>query len=148
MSDRLKGVTRLYVDSNVFIYLLEGEKHLQEMVQSAFRNIEDNKVSLFTSEITMTECLTGAFRAGLDDLAQNYLDLFASEGFITMLPINGDVCLAAARLGATHRLKTVDAIHLASATLAECQALLSNDSGFRSTERLEIVRLEQVGDGG
>jgi predicted nucleic acid-binding protein len=143
MSKRLSGISRLYLDSNIFIYLLEGQPELQDLVQSAFRDIEDNKVALYTSEISITECLNGAFRAGLEDLAQNYLDLFGSEGLVTVLPVDSGVCIEAARLGAAHRLKTVDAIHLASATIAGCQALLSNDGGLRSTESIQAIQLTE-----
>jgi predicted nucleic acid-binding protein len=143
MSRSLKEVSKLYLDSNIFIYLLEGEPELQELVQSAFSAFDENKVTLYTSEITITECLNGAFRARLEDLAQKYLDLFGSEDFVTVLPVDSDVCIEAARLGAAHRLKTVDAIHLASATLAGCQALLSNDGGFRSTEGVEAIQLTE-----
>ena len=134
MSRSLAGIASLYLDSNILIYLVEGHADLGELVLAAFREVELHDMALHTSEITITECLNGTYRDGLEELAQEYLDLLETEHFITLLPVDGDVCIEAARLAAAHRLKTVDSIHLASATLARCQALLSNDGGFRSTK--------------
>jgi predicted nucleic acid-binding protein len=141
MSRSLAGITSLYLDSNIQIYLVEGHSNLNELVHPAFSEVEIHEVALSTSEITITECLNGAYRAGLEELAQEYLELLGTEDFITLLPVDGDVCIEAARLAAAHRLKTLDSIHLASATLAGCQSLLTNDGGFRSTMDVQVIQL-------
>jgi predicted nucleic acid-binding protein len=143
MSRSLKGIASLYLDSNILIYLIEGNVELSELVLAAFRQIEIHNVTLYTSEITVTECLNGAYREGLEELAQKYLELLSSEEFIILLPVDSDVCVEAARVGAEYRLKTVDSIHLASATLAGCQALLTNDGSFRSTKIVQTIRLSE-----
>ncbi len=143
MSKSLEGIASLYLDSNILIYLVEGNATLNDLVLAAFREIDTHKVMLYTSEITITECLNGAYRAGVEELAQKYLEILGTEEFITLLPIDSDVCVEAARLGAHYRLKTLDAIHLASATLAGCQALLTKDSGFRTTKNVHIIQLTE-----
>lgn len=143
MSRSLAGIGKLYLDSNILIYLVEGHAQLSELVLVAFREVEVHEVALYTSDITVTEFLNGAYRAGLEELAQHYLELLGTENFITMLPLHSDVCVEAARLGATHRLKTIDSIHLACATLAGCQALLTNDGGFRSTGDVKVIQLTE-----
>jgi predicted nucleic acid-binding protein len=143
MSRSLEGIASLYLDSNILIYLIEGNEVAGELVLAAFREIEAHRIALYTSEITITECLNGAYRAELEELAQKYLELLGSEEFITIIPVDTDVCIAAARLGALHRLKTVDAIHLASAGLAGCDALLSNDGAFRSTDGILSIQLSE-----
>jgi predicted nucleic acid-binding protein len=143
MSESLEGISSLYLDSNILIYLVEGNASIGERVLAAFREIENNEITLFTSEITLTECLNGAYSVGSEPLAQKYLELLGAEEFITLVPVDSDVCIEAARLGAAHRLKTVDSLHLASATLAGCQALLSNDSAFRSTDDVRVVQLSE-----
>jgi predicted nucleic acid-binding protein len=143
MSRGLEGVASLYLDSNIIIYLVEGNADLGNVVLAAFREIEVRQIKLYTSEITVTECLNGAYRAELPELAQHYLELLESEDFITLLPVQFDVCVEAARLGSMHRLKTVDSIHLATATLAGCQSWLSNDGAFSSTKDIEAIRLSE-----
>ncbi len=143
MSRSLAGVANLYLDSNILIYLVEGHADLGALVLAAFREIEVHDVTLYTSEITITEWLNGAYRAGLEELAQEYIELLGTNDFITLLPVDSDVCIEAAQLGAAHRLKTVDSIHLASATLAGCQALLTNDGGFHSTKDVQVIQLSE-----
>jgi predicted nucleic acid-binding protein len=143
MSKSLKGITRLYLDSNILIYLVEGNVELGDLVLAAFREIETHTITLYTSELTVTECLNGAFRAGLEELAQSYLQLLSSEEFVILIPVDSEVCIGASRLGAEHRLKTVDSIHLASATLARCQAFLTNDGGFKSTKDVQTIQLSE-----
>jgi predicted nucleic acid-binding protein len=143
MSRSLEGNTSLYLDSNILIYLVEGNVELGDLVLAAFREIETNNITLYTSEITVTECLNGAYRAGLEELAQKYLELLSSEEFIILLPVDSDVCIEASRIGAEHRLKTVDSIHLASATLAGCQAFLTNDGGFKSSKNVQTILLSE-----
>lgn len=93
MSKNLEGIASLYLDSNILIYLVEGNAALNDLVLAAFREIDTHKVTLYTSEITITECLNGAYRAGVEELAQKYLELLGSEEFITLLPVNSDVCV-------------------------------------------------------
>ncbi len=143
MSKSLEGIAGLYLDSNILIYLVEGNAALNDLVLAAFREIDTHKVTLYTGEITITECLNGAYRAGVEELAQKYLELLGTEDFITLLPINIEVCIEAARLGTAYRLKTLDSIHLASATLAGCGALLTNDSGFRTTKDVQAIQLSE-----
>jgi predicted nucleic acid-binding protein len=145
MTRSLAGISSLYLDSNILIYLVEGNTDVAEPVLAAFREIEVHRIKLYTSDITVTECLNGAYRAGLDELAQHYLDLMGTEDFITLLPVNMDVCIEAARVGATHRLKTLDAMHFATAVLAGCEALLSKDTAFRSAKEIEAIRLSEFG---
>ncbi len=143
MSRSLVGISSLYLDANILIYLVEGNAALNELVLSAFREIEAHNITLYTSEITVTECLNGAYRAGLEELAQKYLELLSTEDFIVLLPVDIQVCIETARIGAEHRLKTVDSLHLASATLAGCQVFLTNDSAFRNGKTVEVVQLEE-----
>lgn len=143
MSKSLEGIASLYLDSNILIYLVEGNAALNDLVLAAFREIDAHKVTLYTSEITITECLNGAYRAGVEELAQKYFELLGAEEFITLLPVDSDVCVEAARLGTACRLKTLDSIHLASATLAGCQALLTNDSAFRTTKNVLTIQLSE-----
>jgi predicted nucleic acid-binding protein len=143
MSRSLVGISSLYLDANILIYLVEGNVTISELVLAAFREIEAHNITLYTSEITVTECLNGAYRAGLEELAQKYLELLGTEDFITLLPVDLQVCIEAARIGAEHRLKTVDSLHLGTAVLAGCQAFLTNDGGFQSSKSIELVQLAE-----
>ena len=141
MIESLQGITRLYLDANILIYLVEGDEALSQSVHALLEAADAAHIRLFTSDITLTECLLGPLRAGNNDLAQAYLDLLQSHDFIALVGAELDVCVKASHIGAQCHLKTVDAIHLASAESSGCQALLSNDHGFKNTDNVRVIRL-------
>lgn len=143
MSRSLVGISSLYLDANILIYLVEGNVTISELVLAAFREIEAHNITLYTSEITVTECLNGAYQVGLEELAQKYLELLGTEDFITLLPVDLQVCIEAARISAEHRLKTADSLHLATAAVSGCQAFLTNDSAFGAGKTVEVVQLAE-----
>jgi len=55
--------------------------------------------------------------------------------------ITQDVLREAARLRATTKLKTPDAVHAATARIAGCVLFLTNDVGFRGVANLSVVIL-------
>ena len=143
MSEALEGVSKLYIDANVLIYLVEESRVFNESVIVALHEAQKRKIRIFTSAISVTECLNGAYRSGFQVLVQRYVDLFADKGFLSLIPIQFPVCLEAARIAAETRLKTIDALHLASAADAGCEAFLTNDYRFKSNENIRVIQLSQ-----
>lgn len=132
-----KGL-RLYLDSCVLIYALEGfgrfRSHtLQQLEQYA----SDQWV---ISDLVRMECLVGALKA--DD----QLRLLAFRSFFAdceVLPLTAEVFDQAAHWRAQQRLSTADALHLAAALHGGCDALLSNDKAFQmEAAPLTLLRLE------
>ncbi len=133
-----KGL-RLYLDSCVLIYALEGfgrfRTHtLQQLEQYA----SDQWV---ISDLVRMECLVGPLRS--DD----QLRLLAFRSFFSdceVLPLTAEVFDLAARWRAEQRLSTADALHLAAALHGGCDALLSNDRAFQlDAPPLTLLRLNQ-----
>ena len=62
-----------------------------------------------------------------------------------LLPINQDVLREAARLrAAIPGLRTPDALHAATALIADCTLFLTNDAGFRRIPNLPLAILDDV----
>jgi predicted nucleic acid-binding protein len=61
---------------------------------------------------------------------------------LELLPVSQETLENAATVGARHRLKVVDAIHVATALAAGCDAFLTNDAGIRVSDGLRLVRLD------
>jgi len=66
-----------------------------------------------------------------------YRSFFADEGLVALAPM----LELSAEIGAALALKTVDAIHVATAIVAGCDALLTNDKGLRAPRQLRINQL-------
>lgn len=141
MNNLLSGVQRLYLDSNIFIYFIEGNNDLQEKVVRILEHSERNGIQLVTSEITVAECLYGTYRADRIDLSEKYQMIFEESDLIQLIAPTLSVSKMAARVGAQNRLKLIDAIHIASAVNGNCDALVTNDLGIRPHSHLQIIHL-------
>ena len=61
-----------------------------------------------------------------------------------MLPHTKKAFELAAELSPQRGIKLIDALHYATAALAGCKFILTNDHGFTSDEAMEIVYLEDL----
>jgi len=124
-----KGAT-VYLDTNPIIYLTEGNSAFKASIASLFAEFDRVGARLITSELALTEALVVPLRNGDAELVAVYERLF--DVFIEALPISREVLITAARLRAeTPGLKTPDAIHLATAILANADAFVSGDNGIK-----------------
>jgi predicted nucleic acid-binding protein len=66
---------------------------------------------------------------------------FAQDEFITVLPHNKRVFDLAAELAPKRSMKSIEALHYATATLAGCKFLLTNDKSLVSSDVMEAIQL-------
>jgi uncharacterized protein len=114
---------KIYLDTCLVIYLLEGAPNLAQPVESAV--LAQPEAQYCGSALLRMECLVGPLRSGNTALAAEYEQVFSA---LIMLPIAVTVYDHAARLRATHGLKTPDALHLATALAAGCDEFWTNDN--------------------
>ena len=129
---------RLYLDSCVLIYALDGAPLLQ---QRTLQQLENHaQADWVISDLVRMECLVGPLRTA------DQIRLLAFRSFFsdcTVVPLHPEVMERAAELRASTRLQTADAIHLAAAMHWGCDALLTNDRAFQlSNPPLKVLRLD------
>ena len=131
MNNQLKNISRLYLDTNIFIYFLEGHRELGETVSRVFELCEEYGIAVFTSEITITECLMGPHKNKNAELIEKYEAFFHSAaGTIGILPTDSSILWETPHIAAKYRLKLVDSIHVATAVASGCDCFLTNDKGI------------------
>jgi predicted nucleic acid-binding protein len=125
------GVSRVFWDTNLFIYLFEDRGDKADRVAAMRSRMLERGDDLLTSTLTIGEILVKPARAGRMDLARQYEQRIA-EG-ATIVPFD----VAAARAYATVRtdaaIKGPDAIQLACAAAARSNLFITNDE--RLSER-------------
>lgn len=139
--DALSGVRRLAVDTAPFIYLVEGHPQFGPQVRSVVEHAESAGLVLVSSVLTLTEVLTLPFDKGATDLADAYKALLLHTPYLRIEPIGPQVAERAAQLRARYRLETPDAIQLAVAQEAGCEAFLTNDRQLRRVDTLAVLVL-------
>lgn len=133
----------VFVDTMVFIYLLEQNSKYFQLAKSALDAIESGKVSGVTSAITIAEILTSPAQL-LDTQAMLDYELFLSNfPNLTLHPVDESMARQIATIRASTRLKLPDAIQIATAIHAGADMIVSNDKRWRnkfSTPKLLLLK--------
>jgi predicted nucleic acid-binding protein len=119
---------RVYVDSNVLIYAVEGVPATAGPAKELIRFLRTQRGLMFTSEIALAEVLAPSKRRGAWPPAAKrraYLDLLVWSGAVNLIPVTRDILIRTADLRKATPLKLPDAIHLVSAIHAKCEFLVT-----------------------
>lgn len=71
-------------------------------------------------------------------------DLLVNAANFQTLPIDIETATSAADLGARYNLRTPDALQVATALAAGCDAFLTNDSAFQRVSEIRILVLDHL----
>ncbi len=129
----------VYVDSNIFIYFVEGEDRLFAKANAFFAHIDIVGARLATSEMTLAECL---YKPNFDQnalLIETYENLLESNDEVLKIELSGRLAKQAAIIGGRIGLKLMDAIHYVSALESGCDFLVTADTQFRSGPALTVL---------
>lgn len=141
--DAIQG-TKVYLDTNIWIYALEGHPAFVQDLTQLFQSIDRGNLSVVSSELSLAEVLVKPFQN--QDLAQQttYKQLIINSQNLTVIPVNRQVLIEAAQLRASINIKLPDAIHAATALLTQCSTFLTNDQHFRSVPELSVILLSEI----
>ncbi|MGO8759126.1 MAG: type II toxin-antitoxin system VapC family toxin [Terracidiphilus sp.] len=119
-------MSRIFLDTNFFIYLIEGASPQSVRARTLLRAFSERKDELLTSVMSLGEVLMTPLRNGDLALAQRYRRIFRGPG-IAMLPFAEQAAEAFARIRIRGSIRPPDAIQLATAGTAGCDLFLTND---------------------
>jgi predicted nucleic acid-binding protein len=123
IDEALEGVSRLFLDTAPVIYFVERNPQFVAIVDPIFDRLDTN-INAITSPVTLAECLVGAQRLKLADLEQAYIDVLSGET-TTFVAIDDAIAREAARIRVRYSLQLPDALQVAVAVVADCEALLT-----------------------
>jgi predicted nucleic acid-binding protein len=116
----------IYADSNVLIHLIEASGPRADAVRRRFGEI---KGRVAVSPLVMMECRVKPMQ--LDDMVtlRRFDRLFEH---LPQLEMPAEVYSLATTVRARHGLKTMDALHLATAQFHTCSGFWTNDDRLRA----------------
>ncbi len=126
------------VDSSPWIVWIEGDHELLPAVASLFDAVEDGGIRVVSSTIVLLEVLTGAFRRGDDLLARKFEAALSDVEGVALIPVTREIAREAARLRATHGLRTPDAIHIATAIEAQADEFVTMDRRLARVKEISV----------
>lgn len=134
--------SRIYLDTNIWIYALEGFAPFTSALTALFTRIDAGELTAVTSELTLAEALVKPLSLNQPHLQQLYVDTLQSSATLTMAPITREILIEAARLRANHAsLKLADAVHVATSSAHHADVFVTSDARFSSVTGLKAILL-------
>jgi uncharacterized protein len=126
------GMSRVFWDTNLFIYLFEGSGTFANEVAALRNRMLARRDQLLTSAITLGEILVKPLEKGDMATAANYQKLIATTAVV--IPFEEKAALVYARLRGDRSLRPPDAIQLACAACARVDLFVTNDARLQSKQ--------------
>lgn len=117
-------MTRIFWDTMLFVYLLEGNKDYAKQVRHVLERSYDRGDQLFTSCLAVGEVMAGG--PNMSPAAQSAREVIEEMGF-TFLTFDENCMETFSRLRSVSKVKAPDAIHLACAGAAGMDLFLTGD---------------------
>jgi predicted nucleic acid-binding protein len=144
ISDALKGIQLLGVETAPYIYYVENHPTYADKVDAIFQVVEAQAIEIKTSVITLTETLMKPIQAGDQPLIDTYRELLTETDYVEMVSVTPELAENAAHLRARYHLRTPDALHIAAAIESGCDAFLTNDLGLKRVTELRVLVLDEL----
>jgi predicted nucleic acid-binding protein len=106
---------------------------------------EEGHCHLLASVLTLMEVLVVPQRRQLDALTAFYREFFLTFPNLTLVPMGTEIVEIASGLRARHRLRTPDALHLATALQQRVDGFVTEDARLPLLEGLPLLPLAEVG---
>jgi predicted nucleic acid-binding protein len=130
------GVSRIFWDTNLFIYLIEDFGDLSERVVGLRKRMVERGDELYTSALTLGEILIKPLEAGNEVLARRYESALLQGAVIVPFDVEPARLYASIRKDRT--IRPPDAIQLACASHARVDLFITND------ERLSMKSIPHI----
>ncbi len=141
----LEEVQRLFFDTAPLIYFVEENVIYLNRVKAILALVDVGKIDSFTSVLTLTEILPLPMRSGDAVLIQKHRDFLLHSQNLSLLKVDISIAMQAAELRSKYNLRTADALQIASAISANCDAFLTNDKQIRRVTELRVLILDDLG---
>jgi predicted nucleic acid-binding protein len=132
-------VSRIFWDTNLFIYLIEDHGELSERVAQLRNRMVERSDDLYISALTLGEILVKPFEAGNEVLGRRY-EAALRQG-AAIIPFDVDAARLYAAIRKDRTIHPPDAIQLACAAQARVDLFITNDERLstKSIPRIQFV---------
>ncbi len=133
----------VYIDTMTLIYTVERYPAYFPLLEPLWQTAQTGSIEIVSSELTLLEALVGPLKSGNATLVNAFEQALRGTS-MRLIPITQTILREAARLRATTKLRTPDALHAATAQKAACVLFVTNDVGFRCLASLPLVILDDL----
>jgi predicted nucleic acid-binding protein len=132
-------VSRIFWDTNLFIYLIEDHGDMSERVAQLRKRMIERNDELYTSALTLGEILVKPMEAGDEVLGRRY-EAALRQG-AAIIPFDVEAARLYAGIRKDRTIRPPDAIQLACAAQARIDLFITNDErlSIKSIPRIQFV---------
>jgi uncharacterized protein len=123
-------VSRIYWDSMLFIYWLEGNPQFGKRVDTIWSRMQARNDQLITAALTFGEVFAGAYRGGANQERVLKLRAELEAAVSEVLPFTAEGTDLFGRIRGLLRVSSADAMHLTCAARAGTDLFLTNDKNL------------------
>ena len=142
---RLQGKV-VGLDTAPLIYFIEKHPDFHPRVRPFFLAMQQGDFEVVTSTMTITEVLVHPIQQSNADLAATYRDILQNADHLRTVPFTADIAETAARLRAEHKIRTPDAIQVATAIAMKADFFLTNDFTLSAIPNPTVLVLENLAE--
>ncbi len=124
-------MSRIFLDTNVFIYMVEDRGPRGNRAAEIFNELSLRGDDVLTSTLTLGELLVKPLEADDLALADRYRKVFRGPS-MTLLSFDDPAGEKYAHIRLNRAIKAPDAIQLATAAVAGCDLFITNDDRLMS----------------
>ena len=135
---------RVLIDTSIWIYHFEQHAIFGANAGQVIERLEDGAFRGIASELTLLELTVRPLQLGRQDAADDYETLLGYFPNLELEPISRQILLEAAALRARFRLRTPDAIQLATGLHAGATLAITNDEAWRNLPMIETFILSDI----
>jgi predicted nucleic acid-binding protein len=134
-------MSRVYWDSMLFIYLIQGNPDYAPRVRAIHEGMLRRGDVLCTSVFTLGEVLTGPRKVGAHAVVDRTRQFFLNSGQVELLPFTAATSDRYSMIRATTSAESADAIHLACAAESGVELFITHD---KKLQKLTIAGIHFI----
>jgi predicted nucleic acid-binding protein len=135
---------RVLIDTCVWIYHFEQHAIFGEAANRVIEQLEAGSFRGIASELTLLELTVKPLQLGRQDAADDYETLLSYFPNLELVPISRAILLEAAALRAHYRLRTPDAMQLATGFASGATLAITNDEAWKRLTSIETLLLTDL----
>jgi predicted nucleic acid-binding protein len=132
------------LDTAPIIYYVEAHPEFGPKIRPILDAIIQGEINATVSSLAHTELLTLPLKNQDEHLIETYDQLLRGTKHLHTQPVTTDIARAAVVLRATYGLRTPDAIHMATAILANAECFITNDHKLCRVQEIKVLTVEDL----
>jgi len=137
------------LDSAPFIYFIDEDPRYISKVEKIFSEIANGNVLGVSSYLSLLEVLVKPMKEGAKNIALQYKNFMLSSSFLRLYPLDDQVAETAAELRARYygnglKIKTPDAIQIATGLLNGAEIFITNDKSLKNVKEIKVAVLDEI----